>query len=164
MSAISTNVSAASSAVSRDIPDPFASLDSDQFMQIIFAELQSQDPLSPNDTKAMLEQISLIRSIQSDLGLADRLESVVKRNELTASATMVGQFITGLDESFNDSAGFVDSVLITDDKVLLNLSSGARVPLDQVEEIIDPDIVRINNPDTVRSSTENAGNTEPTSA
>ena len=145
MSAISTDVSAASAAT-RKTPDPYASLDSDQFMRIIFAELSSQDPLSPNDTKALLEQISLIRSIQSDLGLAEQLESVVKRNELTASATLVGQFVTGRDENFTESAGFVDSVLVTGDKILLKLSSGAYVPLDHVEEIIDPEIVRIGTP------------------
>ncbi|MCA9293666.1 MAG: hypothetical protein KDA20_07625 [Phycisphaerales bacterium] len=145
MAAISTDVSAASTGA-RSAVDPYASLDSDEFMRIIFAELSAQDPLAPNDTKALLEQLSLIRSIQSDLGLADKLESVVKRNELTASATLVGQFVTGRDESFNDAAGFVDSVLVTSEQVLLNLSSGARVPLDHVEEIIDPEIVRVGNP------------------
>lgn len=145
MAAISTNVSAAS-ARTTSAADPYASLDSDQFMRIIFAELSAQDPLAPNDTKALLEQLSLIRSIQSDLGIAEKLESVVKRNELTASATLVGQFVTGRDESFNDAAGFVDSVLVTDKQVFLNLSSGARVPLDHVEEIIDPEIVRVGAP------------------
>jgi hypothetical protein len=44
-------------------------------------------------------------------------------------------------------AGFVDSVSIAGDEILLNLSSGQRVPLDQVTEIIDPEIVRVGNPE-----------------
>ena len=147
MSAISTDVSSA--AVRTNTPDPYAALDSDQFMEIIFAELSSQDPLAPNDTQALLEQISLIRSIQSDIDLADRLEAVVKRNELTASAALVGQFVTGRDSTFVESAGFVDSVIVNGDSVLLNLSSGAQVPLDQIEEIIDPELVRIRDPEAV---------------
>jgi len=41
----------------------------------------------------------------------------------------------------------VDSVTITRDGIQLNLSSGYTVPLDGVQEIIDPDIIAIGDPD-----------------
>ena len=42
-------------------------LGSEEFLKIILTELTSQDPLSPNDTSALLDQISTIRSIKTIL-------------------------------------------------------------------------------------------------
>jgi len=41
----------------------FNELSSDDFLQIIFAELTNQDPLEPQDTGALLEQLNSIRQI-----------------------------------------------------------------------------------------------------
>ena len=60
--------------------DAFGALGSDEFLQIILTELTSQDPLSPNDTSALLDQISTIRSIESDIALGDRLDAIVTEN------------------------------------------------------------------------------------
>src|SRR5690606_4634632 len=48
-------------------PNAFSGLTSEQFVEIMMTEMQGQDPLEPNDSEAMLNQIANIRSIQSDL-------------------------------------------------------------------------------------------------
>jgi flagellar hook assembly protein FlgD len=40
----------------------FSEMSSEDFMKIIFTELQSQDPFKPNDSGALLEQMNSIRS------------------------------------------------------------------------------------------------------
>ncbi len=137
------------SAIPSDLPtqpsatatDAFTELTSQEFLEIIFTELGAQDPLAPNETKDLLEQISLIRSIESDLQLSDQLESILRQNEIAASSTLVGKFVTGLTSSAIETAGFVDSVSVTREGIALNLSSGFTVELDQVSEIIDPAII-----------------------
>jgi len=54
MSAINAlSGSQASASTSR-----FSEMSSEDFMKIIFTELQSQDPFKPNDSNALLEQLN----------------------------------------------------------------------------------------------------------
>ncbi len=46
--------------------DAFNTLSSSEFLQIIFTELQNQGPLEPQDSGAMLDQLSAPRPIESD--------------------------------------------------------------------------------------------------
>ncbi len=146
MSAISGSTGSSANAPA-GATDAFSAMSSVDFLKIIFAELTNQDPLAPNETKDTLEQISLIRSIESDLSLSDQLKTMVRQNEIASSSSLVGKFITGKTASSTEVAGFVDSVTITRDGIQLNLSSGYTVPLDGVQEIIDPDIIAIGDPD-----------------
>ncbi len=139
MSAISATAGAAQAP--QPAGDPYRELTSGDFMELIFSELTNQDPLSPSDTNALLDQIATIRAIESDLELADTLGEVVKQNEIAASSSLVGKFATGLTASQSQAAGYVDAVRITGEGVILALSSGQEVALDQVTDIIDPAII-----------------------
>jgi flagellar basal-body rod modification protein FlgD len=121
--------------------DAFSAMSSTDFLEVIFTELTNQDPLSPSDTNALLQQISTIRSIESDLQLGERLEEMVRQNELSSSSSLVGKFVVGLSDSNAETAGFVDSVRVSNAGTKLLLSSGTQVPLDRVKEIIDPAII-----------------------
>ncbi|HIB68456.1 MAG TPA: hypothetical protein EYO33_26020, partial [Phycisphaerales bacterium] len=61
--------------------DAFSALTSGEFLQIIFTELQNQDPLEPNDTSTMLDQLSTLRAIESDTQMVDSLSSLVNQTE-----------------------------------------------------------------------------------
>lgn len=125
-------------APTASVGDAYSSIDSAEFMEIIFTQLGAQDPLSPNDTQALLEQLSLIRNIESDLALQENLETLVRQNEVTSASSLIGKIVTGIDTSGARAAGFVDSVSVTRDGVVLNLNGGSRVEFDQVDEVIDP--------------------------
>jgi len=127
--------------------DAFSAFTSGEFLQIIFAELTNQDPLSPNETKDLINQIATIRSIESDTALIQKFDDLIRQNDLTVSSSLIGKFVTGLDEFDTPAASFVDSVSITRFGTVLNLSSGARVPLDQVDEVIDPDLISLTRPE-----------------
>jgi len=118
--------------------DAYSTMASEDFIKVMFAELTNQDPLSPNDSQALLDQISTIRSIESDQALASGLAEMVGQNELTSASSLVGKFVTGQNESNTDVAGYVDSVSVTREGPILNLSGGHRVPIANLTEIIDP--------------------------
>ncbi|MCA9297942.1 MAG: hypothetical protein KDA28_02685 [Phycisphaerales bacterium] len=119
----------------------FASLDSNEFMEIILTELSNQDPLEPNDTGAMLEQLSAIRSIESDTTLSDRLQSLVTQNEFASAANLIGSMVSGLTEDGRRTIGTVDSVSRTADGAILNLDTLDRVPIGLVDEVISGDLL-----------------------
>ena len=125
----------------------FQTMTSEDFIRIMFSELTNQDPLAPNDSQALLNQINSIRSIESDIALSNRLQEIAFQNEISAAGSLLGSFVTGLDNAGNEVVGFVDSVSITRQGTVLNLSTGFSVPLKRVTEIIDPDLITTVDPD-----------------
>lgn len=120
----------------------FTAMSSEDFLRVMFAELANQDPLAPNETKDLLEQVGTVRSIESDLALTERLEAIVAQNEMTSAGAFIGTYVIGRTE-FNDLVeDFVGSVSITDNGPVLNLINGYSVPIDRVQEIIDPQIAQ----------------------
>jgi len=139
MSAISSSLGASSQA--RSSSDAYSSLNSEEFLKIMFTELTNQDPLAPNQTKDILEQLSTIRSIESDVTLGKTLDNLVKQNEITAAGSLVGKFVAGRSSGGQNVAGYVGSVSVTREGTMLNLGGGVSVPLSRVEEIIDSSVV-----------------------
>lgn len=141
MSAINSNVGTNSSSNLPSGTDAFSSMSSEEFIKIIFAELTNQDPLSPNQTKDLLQQVSTIRSIESDVQLTDKLDDLVRQDQISSSSGLVGKFVAGKTSSGTKVAGYVGSVTITREGPVLNLSDTVSIPLDNVEQVIDPDLV-----------------------
>jgi flagellar basal-body rod modification protein FlgD len=120
----------------------FSAITSGDFLEIMFSELANQDPLSPTDTKALLDQIGTIRSIESDISLKDSIETLVKQNGLSAAGGLVGKYVTGLTPSGLRVDGIVISVKSTREGPVLNLSNRATLAFDRVEDIVDPAFIQ----------------------
>lgn len=116
----------------------FSGMSSNDFMKIIFTELSRQDPTQPSDSKALLDQIATLRSIQSDTDLSDRLTSMTVSNEFAAASALMGRTIKGLSIDNQRVSGLVTSVSRTEYGPILNLKDGKKVLFSQVDEITDP--------------------------
>lgn len=114
-----------------------SALTSEDFAKIIFAELGKQDPLQPSDTKALLEQISSLRSIQSNMDLSSDLQSLVSQNEFSSAATLIGKQVAGLSEDNARASGVVKSVLRTRDGAVVQLTGGERLKVSNLDEIVN---------------------------
>lgn len=125
-----------SNPVSSD--DAFNSLSSAEFLQIIFTELQNQDPLEPQDSQAMLNQLSALRSIESDTKMVDSLQNLVSQNEFAAASQLIGSLVSGITLDNQRVADLVISVSQSSQGPVLNLFDGSRMLFDQVDEIAGP--------------------------
>jgi flagellar basal-body rod modification protein FlgD len=134
VSAISGGNGAAGQTVQ---PNAFSALNSEQFVKIMFTELSSQDPLKPNDSSAMLQQMSSLRSIQSDIDLSAKLQTIVSQNQMAGASGLIGRFVSGLADDDTRVTGRVASVSRTDAGPVLNLDGGQRVPFSSVDEMTD---------------------------
>lgn len=114
-------------------------MSSEDFVKIIFTELTNQDPFKPNDSSALLQQMSSIRSIESDIKLTDQLKSLVSQNQLTAAGGMIGKFVGGLTIDNRRVAGIVVAASREGDNINLDLDNGWSVPINNVEKVINPD-------------------------
>ncbi|MBX2852201.1 MAG: hypothetical protein KTR15_10685 [Phycisphaeraceae bacterium] len=115
----------------------FADLSSGEFLQIILSELSNQDPLAPNDTAAILEQLSSIRNIETQTQLDDKLNELVTQNAISTSANMIGKFVEGLDANNDQTEGIVESLSVRDGQPVLNLVGGGELAADRVTQVED---------------------------
>ncbi|MDX2130562.1 MAG: flagellar hook capping FlgD N-terminal domain-containing protein [Planctomycetota bacterium] len=115
----------------------FSSLTSEEFAKIIFAELGKQDPLAPQDTGALIDQIAGIRSIQSNMDLTSNLEKLVGQNEFASASSLIGRYVRGLSTDLEQVAGTVERVGRTRDGTLLTLNDGSRLLISSVESVSD---------------------------
>ncbi|MGD9692780.1 MAG: flagellar hook capping FlgD N-terminal domain-containing protein [Phycisphaerales bacterium] len=97
----------------------FNSLSSADFIKIMTTELSRQDPLSPTDSKAILDQISSIRSIESNISLKDSIQSMVQQNEFASAGALIGKVVYALDDDAVERIGVIQGVS--------NTREGARV-------------------------------------
>ncbi|HLO39526.1 MAG TPA: flagellar hook capping FlgD N-terminal domain-containing protein [Phycisphaerales bacterium] len=115
----------------------FSSMKSEDFLQLILMELTKQDPMQPNDTQALLDQLSTVYNIQSQMDLSTRMGDIVDRDELASASSMIGRYITGISEDITRVEGTVAAVTKTKDGSVLVLEDGTRVPMKDVDGVID---------------------------
>ena len=118
--------------------DAFAALTSGEFLKIIFTELQNQDPLAPSDTSAMLDQLSTLRTIESDTQMVKSLERMVAQSEMAASSQLIGSLVSGITLDNRRVSDLVISVSMTQDGPVLNMFDGSRMFFSNVDEIVGP--------------------------
>lgn len=114
------------------------SMSSADFTKIILKELSAQDPLQPNDTAALLEQIGTIRRIESDTGITDKLSALVGQNEFASAAGLIGTRVSGVSDTFDRVQDVVVSVTKSRDGPVLTLASGERLAFADLDEVALP--------------------------
>ena len=110
-------------------------LDTSQFLDLMIAELQNQDPLNPMDNAQMIEQIGQIRQIDASSRLTDTLDAVLMGQNLSSAASMIGKTVTGLDAGANRITGKVDKVTVADGVPKLHIGA-QTITLNNVGEIL----------------------------
>jgi len=118
--------------------DAFSALSSGEFLQIIFTELSNQDPLAPNDTQSMLNQLSTLRSIESDSQMVNSLQRMVSQSELASASQLIGSLVSGITLDNRRVSDLVISVSMTQDGPVLNMFDGSRMFFSNVDEIVGP--------------------------
>ena len=82
------------------------------FIRMMVAELENQDPMNPISNTEMLQQISQMRSITSSDRLTTSIEALSMGQSLSTASSLIGKTVTGLDSLGNEVEGKVDRVTI----------------------------------------------------
>jgi len=115
--------------------NPYASMESGEFVQLLVQQLQNQNPSKPQDSSKILEQLSSIRNIESQMQLQDQLKNLVSQDQVSKASGLIGKVVEGVDESNNDVRGRVTAVRVTDDKAMLELDTGKKLSMNRITTI-----------------------------
>lgn len=133
--------SAIASAAATEIGDNkgnvFGQLSTEQFIGVLIEELRQQDPFDPQDSQALLEQLSSLRNIESQMELQDQLQSLVLQNQVSAAGGMIGKVVQGRDSNNDSVSGRVESVRVEKGKPILELENGKSVPMNNITKVSD---------------------------
>ncbi|MBL8891408.1 MAG: hypothetical protein JNL67_15620 [Planctomycetaceae bacterium] len=88
-------------------------LSSNDFLKLLVAELQNQDPLAPTDSVQMLQQVSQIRQITSNDAMTATMNSVQVGQDVATASQLVGKRITALGTDNKEVEGVVSRVTIS---------------------------------------------------
>lgn len=120
--------------------DAYSELETGDFLELIIAELQNQDPMNPTDTADMLNQFNQIREIASNDKLTETLEGMLLAEKFNTSSSLIGKLVEGMTSEGEKIIGQVDAVTVDDDEPNL-LVSGSYITMNNILQIIDPDLV-----------------------
>jgi flagellar basal-body rod modification protein FlgD len=113
----------------------FAEMSSEDFINIMVTELAQQDPFEPNDSAAILDQLSSLRNIESQTKLNDQLDAMVSQNAISSASGLIGQQITGFNGSNQEVTGIVQSLIIENGEPILKLQDGTRIEASSVTDV-----------------------------
>ena len=120
-------------------------VDLDDFLGLLIAELQNQDPLNPMDNSEILQQISQIREIGATNQLSETLAAVLSGQNLATASNLIGQQVRALADDGQNVEGIVDRVSIEvsgeeDGNRFLKVHVGSQsIDLKNIREIIAGD-------------------------
>jgi flagellar basal-body rod modification protein FlgD len=86
-------------------------VDSNQFMQILLAQLTHQNPLEPMDNAEMMSQFSQLNSLQELRGINTSMETVSAVNQASYLASLIGKTVKAQRADGNVIEGVVDGVI-----------------------------------------------------
>jgi flagellar basal-body rod modification protein FlgD len=102
--AVPSITSAATSAAQTTQPKAGGQITRDDFMKLLIAQLQNQDPLSPMDNQEFAVQLATFNSLEQLVGLNEKLESLASQQEVVThfnSAALIGKQVVGKGEQLN---------------------------------------------------------------
>jgi flagellar basal-body rod modification protein FlgD len=114
---------------------PYADMESGEFVNLLVQQLTSQDPMDPQDSSKILEQLSSIRNIESQMQLQGKLEDLVSQNQVSKASGLIGKTVEGVDASNDQVSGRVTAVRVQDDQAVLELDTGKRLAMGRVTMI-----------------------------
>lgn len=113
----------------------FGDLKSEDFLKVMLSELKNQDPFQPQDSSKLLEQLSSLRNIESQMSLQDSLTNLVLQNQVSSAGGLLGRLVGGLDDRNRAVQGLVTSVRVQDGKAILELDTGHALAMERVTQI-----------------------------
>jgi len=102
-------------------------LDLDDFLNLMIAELQNQDPLNPMENDQLLSQIGQIRSVGATDKLTQTLDAVLLGQNISSATNLIGAQVTGLSDDNQRVEGLVDRISVANGRPRLHLELGSKV-------------------------------------
>ena len=112
----------------------FNSLTTADFMQMLIAELENQDPTQPMSNSDLLTQLSTMAQLQSTQDLDNALQTNTNNQQLQIASSFIGQNITGTDSNKNPVNGVAQQAVLQNGAAFVRVGT-TLVPLANITAV-----------------------------
>lgn len=101
-----------------------SNLDYDDFLQLLCAEMQHQDPLEPTSNTDYVAQLATFSQLEASLSMKESLSSSFDETQKNAAMSLVGKEVIVNDETSSTGyySGKVDYITYQDGKILISIN------------------------------------------
>lgn len=101
--------------------------DFNTFLQLLIAEMKSQDPTNPMDTAQYMSQFAQLSTVEQAIQTNSKLDALLSSSALTQADALIGRNVSFVDESGQNIKGKIASVSINSDGAIATLEDGTRI-------------------------------------
>ena len=108
--------------------NPAGMLGQNDFLKLMVAQLQSQNPLQPSNTNEYINELAMFTQVEQTTNLASA-------SELTGAVQLIGHTVSYSDGRGGASTGKVESVQSTSSGTTVTVEGHAGVTLSSITEV-----------------------------
>ncbi len=121
-------------------------LGKDQFLELLMTQLKNQDPLDPMDDKQFISQMATFSQLEQSINMSETLQQLSmqqSQSNFLAYSNLINKEVTyavynSAGEMTGSEKGFVQSVRLSGNEVILKLTNDEEVHADYVTEVNQP--------------------------
>jgi len=111
------------------------SINQDQFLQLLVAQLQNQDPLTPTDSTSFITQLAQFTQLEQTQRQTATFDQVLKLQQLTSGSSLIGKTVEYTPTNGSAITGTVSAAAVQANGSVALSIGGVTVPLDQVTQV-----------------------------
>lgn len=128
----SSNTTTTTSASKTDAKK--ATLDYDNFLKLLIAQMKNQDPTDPMDATQQVAQLATFSQVEQSIKMNTNLESLLSVNTLSNASSYIGKTLTSADEK---TTGVVASIQVTSEGLTATTTTGGTIAITSGIKIAD---------------------------
>ncbi len=106
-------------------------LGKDDFMKLLLAQLQHQDPLKPMDDQQFIAQVAQFNSLEQMTSVNKTLASVLNSQQLASASGMIGKMVSAVDSEGKTITGIVTAASVEKSVSMVHIGD-KKVALDKI--------------------------------
>ncbi|MBX4929928.1 flagellar hook assembly protein FlgD [Rhizobium binae] len=101
-----------------------ATLNYDNFLQLLIAQMKNQDPTDPMDASEQVAQLATFSQVEQTIQTNTKLDTLLASSSLTQASSYVGKYMESADGTVK---GVIDSVKVYSDGIIATTADGGKI-------------------------------------
>lgn len=101
-----------------------ATLNYDNFLQLLIAQMKNQDPTDPVDASEQMSQLASFSQVEQTIQTNTKLDTLLSSSSLNQASSYVGKYMESADGTVK---GVVDSVKVYTDGTIATTKDGGKI-------------------------------------
>jgi flagellar basal-body rod modification protein FlgD len=106
-----------------------ATVNYNDFLQLLIAQMKNQDPTSPTDMSQYMSQFAQLSSVEQAIQTNTKLDALLNSNSLSQAESLIGRTAAFTDASGQSTTGKITAVHIISGGAVATLDNGVDVQL-----------------------------------